>query len=252
MADPPVPILEHLKAVVDPLRESIASLDERIKNLNDRLDRGVENLNDRLDRGVENLNKRLDRVLSQLLIGAILLLIGAVVANNLTRPNNDQIAQDVIAALRPTAQQPTVGAPVGDDGRFTSNAGRGLDFEYFRDRVQPVLLNTRRVGDGGQSCAFCHAAGDAAPSDASPFLAELAPGAETWTEAQTRTNFEAVSDLVVPGDPLDSRLLTYPLGVDLDSQPHPDMQPRITLSSPEYRTLAAWIRGETLDQESAP
>ena len=253
MTDPPepvVPILEYLKAVVEPLRESIASLDERIKELNERLDNGIKELNERLDNGIKELNGRLDK----LLIGAILVLVGAVVSDFLTRatpPNSAQIADGVVAALRRVAELPAGDTTVVGPGEALSAdavvAGQALDFEYYRARVEPIFLDTRRVGDGRESCAFCHAQNDAAPNGAPRFLAALMPDAETWTVEQARDNFAAVSSLVVPGDPLDSRLLTYPLGVDVAGQPHPDMSPRITLNSPEYRTLAAWINGETVD-----
>jgi len=39
----------------------------------------------------------------------------------------------------------------------------------------------------------------------------LLPGQNTWTEEQSRRNFETVSKLVVPGAPLSSLFLLMPL-----------------------------------------
>jgi len=42
-------------------------------------------------------------------------------------------------------------------------------------------------------------------------LAKLSPGNTTWTEEESRRNFDKVSQLVTPGDPLGSMLLHHPL-----------------------------------------
>ena len=78
-----------------------------------------------------------------------------------------------------------------------------LDFEYYKTQVQPVFLEKR---PGFPRCVVCHAG-----EQRVGFLEELSPDAMTWDEAQSRRNFESVSKLVVPGDPLASRLLMHPL-----------------------------------------
>ena len=78
-----------------------------------------------------------------------------------------------------------------------------LDFEYFKTQVQPVFLTKRA---GYTRCVVCHSGGGEAG-----FLQALSPGATSWTEEQSRKNFEAVSRLVVAGQPMKSRLLTHPL-----------------------------------------
>src|SRR3954453_13526370 len=74
------------------------------------------------------------------------------------------------------------------------------DYAFFRDRVQPVFLNKR---PGHARCITCHDHG-------SPALQPLAPGA-TWTEAQSRANYDIWKLFVKPGDPLKSALLLHPL-----------------------------------------
>src|SRR4029453_5313390 len=77
-----------------------------------------------------------------------------------------------------------------------------LDFEFFKARVQPIFLAKR---PGHARCISCHGSG-------TPLrLQPLAPGATTWTEEESRKNFEAFKRVVVPGNPLGSRLLTHPL-----------------------------------------
>jgi len=76
-----------------------------------------------------------------------------------------------------------------------------LDYAFFRDRVQPIFLAKR---PGHARCVECH-------DNGSPRLQELSPGATTWNEEQSRKNFEAWQRVVVPGDPMASRLLMHPL-----------------------------------------
>src|SRR5262245_7543868 len=56
---------------------------------------------------------------------------------------------------------------------------RGLDFETFRTRIQPIFLAKR--GDHAR-CYACHSQG-------TPLrLQELSPGATTWNEEQSQKN----------------------------------------------------------------
>lgn len=111
-----------------------------------------------------------------------------------------------------------------------------LDFETFRRRVEPILLAKR---PGLARCYTCHSQGTAFR------LQRLAPGADTWTEQQSRLNFEAVLRVVVPGDPLASRLLMVPLATDAGGDPfHPGGKHWNARTDPEWRQLAAWVRGE--------
>ena len=79
---------------------------------------------------------------------------------------------------------------------------KGLDFDTFRTKVQPIFLATR--GEHAR-CYACHSQG-------TPLrLQELSPGAKEWTEEQSRANFQAMQRVVVPGQPKLSRLLLMPL-----------------------------------------
>src|SRR6516164_4866456 len=77
-----------------------------------------------------------------------------------------------------------------------------LDFEFFKTRVQPIFLAKR---PGHARCYVCHSTGTTFR------LERLSPGAVSWNDAQSKRNFDSVRRLVMPGDPLASRLLTHPL-----------------------------------------
>lgn len=111
-----------------------------------------------------------------------------------------------------------------------------LDFEAFRTRVQPILLNRRK---GHARCYACHAQG-------TPFrLQPLAPGSSSWSEEESRRNFEAVQRVVVPGAPLRSRLLTMPLAAEAGGTDfHPGGKHWASQDDPEWQLLADWVRAK--------
>jgi hypothetical protein len=113
-----------------------------------------------------------------------------------------------------------------------------LDYEAFRTKIQPILLKKR---PGSARCVTCHAR-------ANNFLQVLAPAGAAWTEEQSRQNFEAITTrmLVVPGDPLSSRLLMMPLAHEAGGDPfHPGGKHWDSPKDPEWQTMAAWVRGGT-------
>src|SRR5438445_13247277 len=83
-----------------------------------------------------------------------------------------------------------------------SEASSSLDFEFFKTRVQPILLAKR---EGHARCYACHSTG-------TPFrLQRLSPGATTWNDEQSRKNFDACSNMINSRDVDASPLLVYPL-----------------------------------------
>jgi YVTN family beta-propeller protein len=74
----------------------------------------------------------------------------------------------------------------------------------------------------------------------------------TWNEKQSRKNFEVIRLRVVPGNPEASRLLRHPLAETAGGDPHHDGGKHWTSKDdPEWQTLAAWVRGETLHSASS-
>ena len=87
-----------------------------------------------------------------------------------------------------------------------SAESQSLDFGVYQSTVEPIFLTKR---DGFTRCVVCHG-GATTPS----VWSVCARGVNTYTEDQSRKNFEMVSRLVVPGKPEDSHLLMYPLVPD--------------------------------------
>ena len=113
-----------------------------------------------------------------------------------------------------------------------------LDFGDFRMRVQPILTSSRK---GNARCVACHSRGGG-----NSFLEPLAPGAATYTEEQSRRNFERIQRLVVPGKPEKSPLLVNPLAEEAGgSHWHGGGKHWTAQSDPEFQVLAAWVRGAT-------
>jgi hypothetical protein len=112
-----------------------------------------------------------------------------------------------------------------------------LNYEVFRTKVQPIFL-AARTANGNARCAACHSRG------AGAYLEPLPPGSTTWTEDQSRRNFDRVSRLVVPGEPLKSILLINPLDTEAGGTPwHEGGKHWHSQNDAEWQTLAAWVRG---------
>ncbi len=113
-----------------------------------------------------------------------------------------------------------------------------LDFEYFKSQVQPVFLIKRA---GYTRCVVCHTG-----SGEVGFLQPLSPGATTWNDEQSRKNFEAASRLVMPGQPMKSRLLTHPLEPKAGGDEfHNGGRQFTSQDDPQFQTLANWVTGKT-------
>jgi len=115
-------------------------------------------------------------------------------------------------------------------------AAPALDYSFFKERVQPILLKKR---PGHARCVTCHEHG-------SPPLPLLEPGATNWSEEQSRKNFAIWKLLVVAGNPMKSALLTHPLAESAGGDRfHAGGKHWKSQSDPEWQILAAWVRGKT-------
>ncbi len=111
-----------------------------------------------------------------------------------------------------------------------------LDYAFFKERVQPIFLKKR---PGHARCVACHA-------HRIPPLQPLATGATTWNEEQSRQNFEMWKLYVVPGEPLQSKMLLHPLAKTAGGDSfHAGGKHWKSQSDPEWQTLAAWVLGHT-------
>jgi hypothetical protein len=122
---------------------------------------------------------------------------------------------------------------------------QALDFEYYRTRVEPIFLKKR---PGHARCVVCHAGSNNAFR-----LQPLPAGSATWTEEQSRRNFEIVSYLVTPGNPSSSRLLLHPLAPEAGGDPfHSGGRQFASQSDPDWRVLADWVRRAKTSASTTP
>ena len=137
-------------------------------------------------------------------------------------------------------------------GRAAAQAG--LDFEFYRDNVEPIFIQSR--GDflppdpGDPACVMCHTW-----QTHTPLMLESLEvdeeGGVYWTEAQSRRNFDVVSRLVAPGDPQNSRLLRTPLSAEAGGNAlHTGGKVWVSQNDPEWQTLAEWVRTGTPSEAS--
>lgn len=111
-----------------------------------------------------------------------------------------------------------------------------LDYEFFKTKVQPIFLAKRT---GHARCIACHGSG-------TPLrLQPLAPGATTWTEEESRKNFEAIQRVAAPGN-VKSRLLIHPLTEEAGGDfYHSGGKHWSSQNDAEWQTLKAFVLGQT-------
>jgi len=109
-----------------------------------------------------------------------------------------------------------------------------LDFETFKTKVQPLLLEKR---PGHARCSTCHSRSTAFR------LQPLPPGRSAYTDEETRKNFDMAAKFVVPGVPSKSRLLTMPLAHEAGgTEFHPGGKHWESQNDPEWKTLSEWVK----------
>ncbi len=129
-----------------------------------------------------------------------------------------------LARLASTAQQPASTAPPRP----------ALDLDFFRSKVQPIFIAKR---EGHARCISCHAAATGMR------LQPLPAGSTTWSEADSRANFDSVRRMVVPGS-LKSRLLMHPLATEAGGDFfHNGGKQFASQSDPEWSVLKDWVMG---------
>ena len=118
-------------------------------------------------------------------------------------------------------------------GDMSWAAAPGLDYEFYRNQVEPIFLKKR---EGVARCYQCHVEANNLFR-----LERLAPGQTTWTEEQSRRNFELTSLLVTPTDWANSRLLIHPLAPEAGGDLfHSGGRQFKSKDDPDWRVLAEW------------
>src|SRR5438876_1667960 len=161
----------------------------------------------------------------------LLLFIGLGLLASVSAAHAQQTPQP---AAQPPAQPPAQPA--------------ALSFEFYRTHVEPIFL-ARRAGHA--RCYACHALGAGeGNAPAAMRLEILSPGSTTWTEEQSRKNFEAVRKKVFTGNPFSSPLLIHPLRYEAGGdQWHGGGAQFTSPNDPEWQTIAAWVQGKNVVNE---
>ena len=149
------------------------------------------------------------------------------------------LAVATLLAQQPRLSLAPAGRLVAQQVGSSAETMLALDFEFYRVRVEPILLSPRR---GNARCVVCHSRGGG-----NSFLEPLVPGSTSYDEEQSRRNFDRVQRLVVPGEPLKSVLLINPLAEEVGGSPwHGGGKHWTSQSDPEWQTLAEWVRTTTV------
>lgn len=135
----------------------------------------------------------------------------------------------------------------------TSEPPQSLDFEFFKSRVQPIFLKQRSADHA--RCFACHESSKHGSMFGPLRLEPLLPGHTTWTEEQSRRNFETVSKLVVPGDVTKSLFPMHALSPEAGGEfghPHSGGRQFESQNDPDFQTIVQWIRGQKSKPSSTP
>ncbi|HEY8714698.1 MAG TPA: beta-propeller fold lactonase family protein [Candidatus Acidoferrum sp.] len=119
-----------------------------------------------------------------------------------------------------------------------ASSSSALDFNTYRTRIEPIFLKKRQ---GEVRCYDCHSV-----MNTRLRLQPLTAGDSTWSEAQSRANFEVVSRLVTPHEPMKSRLLLHPLAPEAGGDPqHTGGKFWASVDDPEWKMIAEWVGSGT-------
>src|SRR4030095_14931186 len=119
-----------------------------------------------------------------------------------------------------------------------STAEHSLFYETYKTSVEPIFLKKR---PGHARCVVCHM-----ESNNAFRLQKLTPGSTSWTEEQSRRNFEMVSKLVVLSDPLSSMLLLPRLAPGAGGAAyHSGGRQFSSRDDPDWKILAQWAAGQS-------
>ena len=139
-----------------------------------------------------------------------------------------------LTATAATAALLVIIAPLG------SRAETKLDFDYFKAKVQPIFLTKRPTH---ARCVMCHA-----EANNMLRLQKLPEGQATWSEEDTRKNFETVSKIInAVDDPLTAKILIHPLAPEAGGDAyHSGGRQFANRNDPYWKTIAEFAKGATL------
>jgi YVTN family beta-propeller protein len=132
-------------------------------------------------------------------------------------------------------KRPGTSQLVAEQAAPESSQTAALNYEFFKTKVQPIFLKNRAEH---ARCYGCHIL-----SNRIFHLETLAPGSRDWTEEQSQRNFKSALELVVPGDPVSSKLLLHPLAPEAGGDAfHSGGRQFASQNDPDWLTMAEWVR----------
>ena len=114
-------------------------------------------------------------------------------------------------------------------------SAQSLSYDVYKAKVEPIFLKKRA---SHARCVVCHAgAGNA-------FRLERMPqGVTSWTDEQSRKNFDVVSKLINKSDPADSPLLKHPLAPEGGGDDfHSGGRQFKSKNDTDWKTIFDWAR----------
>ena len=146
-----------------------------------------------------------------------------------------------IAVAAVTLSVPDPFARAQSAGQETSAAAPSLDYEVFKTRIQPIFLERRSPNH-----ARCYACHEKTKHPGGLSLESLSPGSSSWTEEQSRRNFQAVSKMVVPGNLTRSMFPHHPLAPEAggDERIHSGGRQFESQDDPDFQAIAEWVLGK--------
>ena len=158
----------------------------------------------------------------------------------------------VLGVVLVGAEAGPVEAAFDESGAPPREAQDVLDFEFYRDNVEPIFL--RGHGENGLvpgACVMCHSWQAWTPFKLQPLQRDEG-GDPYWTEARSRQNFEVVSRLVTPGFPQNSVLLRKPLVADAGgTEFHVGGKFWESQDDPEWQVFEEWVASAPAVQVAA-
>jgi hypothetical protein len=108
-----------------------------------------------------------------------------------------------------------------------------LDYETYKKTVEPIFIKKRT---GHARCVACHSASNNA------FRLQPLPEGATWTDEQSRMNYESVKKLVNSKNPQASLLLMHPLAHEAGGDEfHSGGRQFLSKDDPDWKAIASWI-----------
>lgn len=145
----------------------------------------------------------------------------------------------VVGMLNATGTHSAARRPGTSFSKPQSAESSGLDFEFFKSRVEPIFLKKR---PGKARCYVCHEEANHALH-----LVKLSPGSSFWNDEQSRQNFDVVSQLVRMDDFAKSKLLLHPLAPEAGGDAfHSGGRQFNSKDDPDWKIISAWAQGQKI------